>query len=68
MRVTLLNAKERSMRIGVLVNALRRCRQEKREVNKEELLLYIMEKFDCARRTALEYYIVADLRFNKENA
>ena len=55
----------RGKRIGVLVEALRKCDNEKVAINKEELLLYMMDTFDCSRRTALEYFKVAEMRFNK---
>lgn len=64
MRVTLLNAQERSKRIQLIVNALKESKDA--IVNKEDLILYIMEKYNCMRRTALEYYKVAELRFKND--
>ena len=58
-----MNTIERANRIGTIVQALKECKEKELEVNKEELLLYIMEKYNCMRRSALEYFKVAELRF-----
>ena len=62
-RVTIINALERDMKINTIVKALIKCKEKNKEVNKEHLILYIMEKYNCMRRTALEYFKVAEYRF-----